>query len=79
MGVVVQRYAPAALPPGKIPFTHCAGGCVGPGAGEDGCGIPRPHRDSIPGPSSPRESLYRLRCLSPQEEKEIKAEVSHYL
>ena len=28
MVVVVQRHAPAALPPGKIPFTHCAGGCV---------------------------------------------------
>jgi hypothetical protein len=26
-----QRHAPAALPPGKGPGTHCAGGWVGPG------------------------------------------------
>jgi len=26
---------------------------VGPRAGLDGCGTSRPHRDSIPGPSSP--------------------------
>jgi hypothetical protein len=31
--------------------THYIGGWVGPRAGLDGCGIP--HRDSIPGPSSP--------------------------
>ena len=33
--------------------THCIGGWVGPRAGLDGCGKSRPHRDSIPGPSSP--------------------------
>ena len=33
--------------------THCTGGWVGLGAGLDRRGKSRPHRDSIPGPSSP--------------------------
>jgi len=33
--------------------THCRGGAVGPRAGLDRCGKSCPHRDSIPGPSSP--------------------------
>jgi hypothetical protein len=33
MGMGGQLHAPAALPPGKIPGTHCIGGWVGPGAG----------------------------------------------
>jgi hypothetical protein len=33
--------------------THCTGDWVGPRAGLDGCGKSRPHRNSIPGPSSP--------------------------
>ena len=53
MGVAGQRYSPAALLPGKGSRTHGTGGWVGPRAGLDGCGEPRPHRDSIPGPSSP--------------------------
>ena len=32
---------------------HCTGGWVGPRAGLDRCGKSRPHRNSIPGPSSP--------------------------
>ena len=52
-GVGGQRHAPAALPPGKWPGTHCIEGYVGPTAGLDGCGKSRPHRDSIPGTSSP--------------------------
>ena len=51
-GVGGQRHAPAALPPGRRPGTHCIGGWVGPRAGLDGCGKSRPHRDSIPGQSS---------------------------
>jgi hypothetical protein len=40
--------------PGRFtPGTHCIRGCVGPRAGLDGCEKSRPHRDSIPGPSSP--------------------------
>jgi hypothetical protein len=53
MEVGGQRHAPAALPPGKRPGTHCTGGWVGPTAGLDGYGKSRPHRDSIPGPPTP--------------------------
>jgi hypothetical protein len=52
-GVGGQRHAPADLPPGKRPGTHCIGGWVGPRAGLDGCRKSRSHRDSIPGPCSP--------------------------
>ena len=45
MGVGGQLHAPAALPPGKRPGTHCIGGWVGPRAGLDECGKSRPHRD----------------------------------
>ena len=46
-----QRHAPAALPPGKRPGTHCIGGWVGPmGRFEQVRKIS--HRDSIPRPSS---------------------------
>jgi len=37
-----QRHAPAALPPGKRPGTHCIGGWVGSSADLDGCGKSRP-------------------------------------
>ena len=53
MGVGGQRHGPAALYPRERPGTHCIGGWVGPSAGLDGRGKSRPHRDSIPGPSSP--------------------------
>jgi hypothetical protein len=49
----MKRHAPAALPQRKRSGTHCIGGWVGPRAGMDRCGKRRPHRDSIPGPSSP--------------------------
>jgi hypothetical protein len=48
-----QRYAPAALLPGKIPRTHFIRSWVGPRAGLDECGKSRQHQDSIPGPPSP--------------------------
>ena len=48
-----QRHAPAALYPLERPGTHCKGGWVGPRAGMDRCGKPRPHWDSNPGPSIP--------------------------
>jgi len=41
-GVGGQRHAPAALPPGKRPGTHCIGGWMGLRAGLDGCGKSRP-------------------------------------
>ena len=46
-------HAPAAALPSKRAGTHCTGGWVGLRAGLDGCGKYRPHRDSIPAPSSP--------------------------
>jgi len=48
-----QRHAPAAVYPWERPGTPCTGGWVGPRAGLDRCGKSRPHRYSIPGPSSP--------------------------
>jgi hypothetical protein len=54
MGVGGQRHAPAALPPGERPGTHCTGGWVGPRVGLGRCGKSRPHRDSIPEPSNPQ-------------------------
>jgi len=44
---------PSHFTPGKRPGTHCIGGWVGPRASLEGCGKSCPHRDSIPGPSSP--------------------------
>jgi hypothetical protein len=41
------------LYPLERPDTHCTGGWVGLRAGLDVCDKPRPHRDSIPGPSIP--------------------------
>jgi hypothetical protein len=52
-GVGGQRHTLAALPPGKRPGTHCTRGWVGPRAGLEGAENLAPHRDSIPGPSSP--------------------------
>ena len=40
-GVGGQRHAPAALPLGKRPGTHCIGGLVGPRAGMGRCGKSR--------------------------------------
>ena len=37
-----ELHAPAALPPGKRPGTHCTGDWVGPKAGMDGCEKSRP-------------------------------------
>jgi len=47
-----QRHAPATLPRER-PGTHCIGCWLHPRAGLDECGKSRPHRDLIPGPSSP--------------------------
>jgi len=44
---------PAAPYPRERPGTHFTGGWVGLRPGLDRCGKSRPHRDSIPGPSSP--------------------------
>jgi len=52
MGWMVNA-KPRPLYPRDRPGTYCIGGWVGPRADLDGCGKFRPHRDSIPGPSSP--------------------------
>ena len=53
MGVTGQRHAPAVFTPGKdpVPIVQEAGWTSEPvWTGEENLG---PHRDSIPGPSSP--------------------------
>jgi hypothetical protein len=54
------RHAPAALPQGKRPSTHCTGGWVGPRPSLDVWPKPRSHRDSIPKFPARSKSLYRL-------------------
>jgi hypothetical protein len=49
----VVSTTPRPLYPRERPSTHCTGGWVGPRAGLDRCEKSRPHRDSIPGASSP--------------------------
>jgi hypothetical protein len=51
-GCVVST-TPRLLYPRERPGTHCTGGWVGLRADLDVCEKFRPHRDSIPGPSSP--------------------------
>jgi hypothetical protein len=58
MGVGGQRHAPAALPPGKRPGTHCIGGWVGPRAGLDRCGKFRPPPGFDPPTVQPVASRY---------------------
>jgi len=60
MAVGGHRHVPAA----RL-GTHCIEGWVGPSAGLDVRGKSRPHRDSIPGRSSRRKSLYRLSYPGP--------------
>ena len=52
MGWVVST-TPRPLYHRERPGTHCTGGWVGPRTDLDVCGKSRPHRDSIPVPSSP--------------------------
>jgi len=59
LGVGGQRHAPAALPPGKRPGTHCIGGWVGSRAGMDWCGKSRPPPGFDPRTVQPVASLYR--------------------
>ena len=60
-----QRHAPAAIYPRERPGTHCTGGWVGPRAGLDD-GKTRPHRDSIPEPSSPQSVAIPTELPGPQ-------------
>ena len=58
---------PGRTLPRERPGTRCTGGWVGLRAGLDGCGKSRPHRDSIPGPSSPLGSRYTDYVTRPTE------------
>ena len=59
MGVGVSS-TPRPLYPRERPGTHCKGGWVGPRAGLDGCGKPRPTEIRSPDRPACSESLYRL-------------------
>jgi hypothetical protein len=61
MGVGGQGHALAALPPGKIPGTHCAGGWVSLGPGPDGGENLAPIGVRAPNREDRGESLCRLR------------------
>jgi hypothetical protein len=58
MRVGGQLHAPAALPPGKRPGTHCLGGWVGPRTGLDGCEKSRPPPGFGPRTVQPIASRY---------------------
>ena len=58
MGVGGQRHAPAALPLGKRPGTHCIGGWVGPRAGLEGVRKILPLREFDPLTVQPVASRY---------------------
>ena len=58
MEVGGQRHAPAALPSGKRPGTHCIRSKVGPRAGLDGCGKSRPPSGFDPRTVQPVASRY---------------------
>jgi hypothetical protein len=50
---VIRNYSFRFMNRHDRPGTHRTGGWVGPRASLDGRGKSHPHRDSIPGPSSP--------------------------
>jgi hypothetical protein len=58
MEVNGQLHAPAALPPGRNPGTHCIGGCLCPRADMEKRKISCLCWDSNPGPSSMQPSHY---------------------
>jgi hypothetical protein len=59
-GVGWSRPRSSRLYPRERLCFHCTGGWMGFGTGLDNCGKSDPHRDSIPGPSSP----YRVAVLT---------------
>ena len=60
------------LYPLERPGAHCIKAWVGPRDGLDACGKFLHHRDSIPGPSSPSESLYGLSYPGPRDNSVLK-------
>ena len=65
-GVEGSASRPDRSLPRKRPGTQCTGGWVGPRPGLDRCGKSRPHRDSIPGPSSPKPVAIPTELPGPQ-------------
>ena len=68
MEVGGQRDAPAALPRGRRPGTHCVGGWVGPTVGLDGSGKSRPIgiRPRIVHPEASRYTDYAVPLYAKQ-------------
>ena len=71
---------PRPVYPRERPGTHCIGGCVNLRAGLDWYGKSHPHRDSIPGPSSPYRvaiptELSLLRAIDTLSLKELKTQI----
>jgi len=60
MKVGGQDHAPAAMPPGKRPGTHCIGGCVGPRAGLDAYEKSHPHPPRSVQPVASRYTDYAI-------------------
>ena len=60
-----QCHAPAALPQGKTPGTHCIGGWFGPRAGLDGRGKSGPPGIRFSDLTARSESLYQLHYPDP--------------
>jgi len=58
MGEGGQLHAQGTLPLGRRTVVHCTGRCVGPRAGEDGCGKSRPNRSSKPRTVQPLANRY---------------------
>jgi hypothetical protein len=59
-GGVWSASRPGRLYPWERHSTHCTGGWVGPGAGLNRCGKPRPTESRSPDLPARSESLYRL-------------------
>jgi len=60
-----QRQAAAVVPPGKRPGTCYTGFYVGLRTGMDGCLKSRPHRNSIPSPSSLQQVAIPIMLFRP--------------
>ena len=73
-GLGGQRNPLAALYPLERTDIHCIGGWVDVRASRDGCGKSRPHRDSIPGTSSPERVATTTELTRPYERR-IKLEM----
>ena len=65
MGVDVQLYAPAALPPGKRPSTYCIGGRVGPRAGLDEWGKSCPPPPGFTPQTIQHVAIHYTDCTTP--------------